>query len=64
MIAGVMQHRAWANGALLAIFVSLLLPVTFVMLKVRRLTPGRPPVMASMIGLGATVAAFVCEWLG
>ena len=57
VIAGVMQHQAWANGALLMIFVSLLLPLTLVMLQVRRLTPGRPPIMASVIGLGATVVA-------
>jgi hypothetical protein len=64
VIAGVMRHQAWANGALLMIFVSLLLPLTWVMLKVRRLTPGRPPIVASVIGLGATVVAFVCECVG
>jgi uncharacterized membrane protein (UPF0136 family) len=64
VVAGVMQHQAWANGARLVIFVTLLLPVTLVMLKVRRLTPSRPPIMASVIGLAATLVAYVCERLG
>jgi hypothetical protein len=63
VVGGLGRHQAWANVALLLIDVALLLPVTFVMHGVRRRTPGRPPLSASVIGLAVTVIAFVCEWL-
>ncbi len=63
IMAGLLRHHTWANVTLVIIFVTLLLPLTFVMYSVRRRTSGRPPISASVIGIVVAVIAFVCEWL-
>lgn len=63
VIGGLRRHYAWANVTVLLMFAAFLLPLTFVMRSVRRRTPGRPPIGASVIGMAVTVVAFVCEWL-
>jgi hypothetical protein len=63
VVGGQFRHYAWTNATLLFMFATLLLPLTIVMYTVRRYTPGRPPISASIIGMTVTVVAFVCEWL-
>ena len=63
VVGGLRRHYAWVNLTLLLTYLTLLLPLTFVMNKVRRVSPGRPPISASITGIVVAIGAFICECL-
>jgi hypothetical protein len=63
VFGGLSQRLAWANCTLLLVLMVYLVPVTFVMVKVRRSTSGRPPILASIMGILITLVAFACQGL-
>jgi hypothetical protein len=63
VLAALIHGTNWANPALVTMYVVLLVPVTHAMQQVRRTTPGRPPISASVIGLSMALLAYCCEWL-
>lgn len=63
VLVGLVQRASWANPALVSIYVTLLVPVTLVMLHVRRRTTARPPINASVVGLALMAIACCCEWM-